>query len=198
MFKPMEPLNLLKMRAKTINEDIRDILRPKSEEEIEKALKSLYKIKNKHEATRHLSAAIYANSILYAKYALKHGAEIFDQFDGETGKSSGNLWIAFNTFKQTNSQELIIKLLKTPQFKWAYNKNGDFRYNVLNKALYLGMTEVILYLLENFENHYPEVFKTFYKQEEPFMTSYWTGYEGALFLLKKWLKDNKLQESLEN
>jgi hypothetical protein len=142
------------MKTKLINEDLNNIFKPKSIEEIEKNIKKdpEYEIKNQEDANKHLKAGILRNSIPYVKYALKNNANILNYINEDpTYISHGNLWVAFN---YNNSDELILELVKTAEFSLYYRAYKGFRLSVLDKTIMLGKEKVLLWILKNQKNYY--------------------------------------------
>jgi len=188
-------------RKATVKESVEDVFKPKSEEEIDKNLANDpdYKIGDKKSATEHLLAAINRRNVSYAKYALRHGAKSLYTYVPKTNGSSGNLWAAYNSMGDAEeTQDLIIEMLKSKQITQLYKKYPRFRESVLQKTLYMGMTKVMKWILENFkETTYKDVHNAIQLVDIDWGTSTWTGYQATLDLLIPWLKDRKpIKESV--
>lgn len=188
-------------RKVKIKESIENVFKPKSEEEIDQNLANDpdYKIGDKKSATEHLLAAINRRNVPYAKYALRHGAKPLYTYVPKTNGSSGNLWAAYNSMGDAEeAQDLIIEMLKSKQITQLYKKFPRFRESVLQKTLYMGMTDVMKWILENFkETTYKDVHNAIQNVGIDWGSSTWTGYQATLDLLIPWLKDRKpIKESV--
>jgi len=183
-----------------MRESVEDVFKPKSEEEIDQNLSNDpdYKIGDKKSATEHLLSAINRRNVSYAKYALRHGAKPLYTYVPKTNGSSGNLWVAYNMGDAEETQDLIIEMLKSKQITQLYKKYPKFRESILQKTLYMGMTDVMKWILENFkETTYKDVHNAIQLVDIDWGTSAWSGYQATLDLLIPWLKERKpIKESI--
>jgi len=165
------------MKAKFIIES--NILKPKSDEDIFKALEKEEPIEDAEDATKHLRAAIGRKILPYVKYALKYGGLVLNT------PKSGNLWVAFN---ENVNEDIIIELINQPQIIRYFENFGNFRRTILGKIQYMAMENVANHVLNTLGEYITEhdMFTVIYETENQYA---WEGSEKVLNLYKKFKDD---------